>query len=89
MTEKKLDLLRSVRPLATSDYRLPFAAVATGMSMGLFMFSTLGGVIADRFSKRRIIITLFLSHREEPSERAAPEVRTSVLADLRADTSHS
>ena len=89
MTEKKLNLLRSIRPLATRDYRLLFAAVgievfgtgvwtivmvfqvialndsplalsavATGMSLGLFVFSMLGGVIADRFSKRRIIITV-------------------------------
>lgn len=89
MTEKKLNLLRSIRPLATRDYRLLFAAVgievfgtgvwtivmvfqvialndsplalsavATGMSLGLFVFSMLGGVVADRFSKRRIIITV-------------------------------
>ena len=87
MTEKKVNLLRSIRPLATRDYRLLFAAVgievfgtgvwtivmvfqvialndspialsavATGMSLGLFVFSVFGGVVADRFSKRRIII---------------------------------
>ncbi|UTM47190.1 MFS transporter [Glutamicibacter mysorens] len=89
MTEKKLSVLRSLRPLASRDYRLLFAAVgievfgtgvwtivmifqvialddsplalsavATGMSLGLFAFSILGGVIADRISKRRIIITV-------------------------------
>ena len=89
MTEKKLNLLCSIRPLATRDYRLMFAAVgievfgtgvwtivmvfqvialndsplalsavATGMSLGLFVFSMFGGVVADRFSKRRIIITV-------------------------------
>lgn len=79
--------LRALKPLATRDYRLLFAAVgievfgtgmwtivmvfqvlalddsplalsavATGLSVGLFAFSILGGVVADRFSKRRIII---------------------------------
>ena len=83
------DRLRALRPLATRDYRLLFAAVgievfgtgmwtivmvfqvlalddsplalsavATGLSLGLFAFSVLGGVVADRFSKRRIIITV-------------------------------
>ncbi|KSU55607.1 MULTISPECIES: MFS transporter [unclassified Gordonia (in: high G+C Gram-positive bacteria)] len=83
------DRLRALRPLATRDYRLLFAAVgievfgtgmwtivmvfqvlaldnsplalsavATGLSLGLFTFSIAGGVIADRFSKRRIIITV-------------------------------
>ncbi|MGO2745316.1 MFS transporter [Microbacterium sp.] len=82
-------VLRALRPLASRDYRLLFAAVgievfgtgmwtivmvfqvlalddsplalsavATGMSLGLFAFSILGGVVADRFSKRRIIITV-------------------------------
>ena len=81
--------LRALRPLASRDYRLLFAAVgievfgtgmwtivmvfqvlalddsplalsavATGMSLGLFSFSVLGGVVADRFSKRRILITV-------------------------------
>ena len=81
--------LRTLRPLATRDYRLLFAAVAievfgtgmwtivmvfqvlalddspvvlsavaTGMSLGLFAFSIVGGVVADRFSKRRILITV-------------------------------
>lgn len=89
MTEKKLNLKRSIQPLATRDYRLLFAAVgievfgtgvwtivmvfqvialndsplalsavATGMSLGLFAFSIFGGVVADRFSKRCIIITV-------------------------------
>ena len=89
MSEKKFDRTRALRPLATRDYRLLFAAVgievfgtgmwtivmvfqvlalddsplalsavATGMSLGLFAFSILGGVVADRFSKRRIIITV-------------------------------
>ncbi|GAA1551017.1 tetracycline efflux MFS transporter Tet(V) [Kribbella hippodromi] len=89
MTVNRLSLLRSLRPLASRDYRLLFAAVglevfgtgvwtivmvfqvialddsplalsavATGMSLGLFAFSILGGVVADRVSKRRIIITV-------------------------------
>lgn len=83
------DRMRALRPLATRDYRLLFAAVgievfgtgmwtivmvfqvlalddsplalsavATGMSLGLFAFAVLGGVVADRFSQRRIIITV-------------------------------
>ncbi len=89
MTENNFNPLRSIRPLATRDYRLLFAVVgmqlfgtgmwtivmvfqvialndsplvlsvvATGLSLGLFAFSILGGVLADRFSKRRIIITV-------------------------------
>lgn len=89
MSEKNLNRMRALRPLASRDYRLLFAAVgievfgtgvwtivmvfqvlalddsplalsavATGMSLGLFAFSILGGVVADRFSKRRIIITV-------------------------------
>ncbi|HNV40338.1 MAG TPA: MFS transporter [Ornithinibacter sp.] len=89
MSEKNLSRIRALRPLASRDYRLLFAAVgievfgtgmwtivmvfqvlalddsplalsavATGMSLGLFAFSILGGVVADRFSKRRIIITV-------------------------------
>ena len=89
MSEKNLNPIRALRPLASRDYRLLFAAVgievfgtgmwtivmvfqvlalddsplalsavATGMSLGLFAFSILGGVVADRFSKRRIIITV-------------------------------
>lgn len=81
--------MRALRPLASRDYRLLFAAVgievfgtgmwtivmvfqvieledsplalsavAAGMSLGLFAFSIIGGVVADRFSKRRIIITV-------------------------------
>lgn len=89
MSDKNLNQIRALRPLASRDYRLLFAAVgievfgtgmwtivmvfqvlalddsplalsavATGMSLGLFAFSILGGVVADRFSKRRIIITV-------------------------------
>lgn len=89
MSKKNPGAVRALRPLATRDYRLLFAAVgievfgtgmwtivmvfqvlalndsplalsavATGMSLGLFAFSILGGVVADRFSKRRIIITV-------------------------------
>ncbi|MFZ2429101.1 MAG: MFS transporter, partial [Propioniciclava sp.] len=89
MSEKNLNRIRALRPLASRDYRLLFAAVgievfgtgmwtivmvfqvlalddsplalsavATGMSLGLFAFSIPGGVVADRFSKRRIIITV-------------------------------
>ncbi|WP_282071448.1 MFS transporter [Janibacter hoylei] len=89
MSEKNLNRIRALRPLASRDYRLLLAAVgievfgtgmwtivmvfqvlalddsplalsavATGMSLGLFAFSILGGVVADRFSKRRIIITV-------------------------------
>ena len=89
MSEKNLNRIRALRPLASQDYRLLFtavgievfgtgmwtivmvfqvlalddsplalSAVATGMSLGLFAFSILGGVVADRFSKRRIIITV-------------------------------
>ncbi|MFZ2526287.1 MAG: MFS transporter [Rhodococcus sp. (in: high G+C Gram-positive bacteria)] len=89
MSDRPLDRVRALRPLATRDYRLLFAAVAievfgtgmwtivmvfqvlalddspvalsavaTGMSLGLFAFSTVGGVVADRFSKRRILITV-------------------------------
>lgn len=89
MSEKTFDRMRALRPLASRDYRLLFAAVAievfgtgmwtivmvfqvlalddspvalsavaSGMSLGLFAFSILGGVVADRFSKRRIIITV-------------------------------
>ena len=89
MSEMNLNRIRALRPLASRDYRLLFAAVgievfgtgmwtivmvfqvlalddsplalsavATGMSLGLFAFSILGGVVADRFSKRRIIITV-------------------------------
>lgn len=89
MSEKNLNRIRALRPLASRDYRLLFAAVgievfgtgmwtivmvfqvlalddsplalsavATGMSLGLFAFSVLGGVVADRFSKRRILITV-------------------------------
>ena len=89
MNRNAPDRMRALRPLATRDYRLLFAAVgievfgtgmwtivmvfqvlalddsplalsavATGMSLGLFAFSVLGGVVADRFSKRRIIIVV-------------------------------
>lgn len=44
--------------LALDDSPLALSAVATGMSLGLFAFSIPGGVVADRFSKRRIIITV-------------------------------
>ena len=42
--------------LALKDSPLALSAVATGLSLGLFAFSVFGGVVADRFSKRRIII---------------------------------
>lgn len=89
MNKKYPDRIRALRPLASRDYRLLFAAVgievfgtgmwtivmvfqvlalddsplalsavATGMSLGLFTFSIFGGVVADRLSKRRIIITV-------------------------------
>ncbi|MBD8534002.1 MFS transporter [Plantibacter sp. CFBP 13570] len=44
--------------ISLDDSPLALSAVATGMSLGLFSFSILGGVVADRFSKRRIIITV-------------------------------
>lgn len=44
--------------LALNDSPLALSAVATGMSLGLFAFSVIGGVVADRFSKRRVIITV-------------------------------
>lgn len=44
--------------LALNDSPLALSAVAAGMSLGLFAFSIPGGVVADRFSKRRIIITV-------------------------------
>ena len=44
--------------LALDDSPLALSAVATGMSLGLFLFSILGGVVADRFSKRTIIIAV-------------------------------
>ncbi len=44
--------------LELNDSPLALSAVATGMSLGLFAFSILGGVVADRFSKRRILITV-------------------------------
>lgn len=81
--------LRALRPLASRDYRLLFAAVgvevfgtgmwtivmvfqvlalddsplalsavATGLSLGLLAFAMAGGVIADRYSQRRILITV-------------------------------
>nr|WP_261742731.1 MFS transporter [Microbacterium testaceum] len=40
------------------DSPLALSAVAAAMSLGLFAFSIIGGVVADRFSKRRIIITV-------------------------------
>lgn len=86
---KRHDRMRALRPLASRDYRLLFAAVgievfgtgmwtivmvfqvlaiensplalsavAAGLSLGLFAFSIVGGVVADRFSKRTIIITV-------------------------------
>ena len=44
--------------LALDDSPLALSAVATGMSLGLFLFSIFGGVVADRFSNRKIIITV-------------------------------
>ena len=40
--------------LALNDSPLALSAVATGMSLGLFAFAILGGVVSDRFSKRRL-----------------------------------
>lgn len=47
--------------LALTDSPLALSAVATGMSLGLFAFSVVGGVVADRFSKRCLIITVQVS----------------------------
>ncbi len=44
--------------LALDDSPLALSAVATGLSVGLFAFSIFGGVVADRYSKRHIIITV-------------------------------
>ena len=44
--------------LAIEDSPLALSAVAAGLSLGLFAFSIVGGVVADRFSKRTIIITV-------------------------------
>ncbi|NMM92298.1 MFS transporter [Rhodococcus sp. SRB_17] len=44
--------------LAIDDSPLALSAVATGLSLGLFAFAILGGVIADRFSKRAVIIAV-------------------------------
>lgn len=44
--------------IGMDDSPLALSAVATGLSLGLFAFSIVGGVAADRFSKRRIIITV-------------------------------
>lgn len=44
--------------LALNDSPLALSAVATGMSLGLFACSILGGVVADRYSKRLILITV-------------------------------
>lgn len=44
--------------LALNDSPLALSAVATGMSLGLFAFSIVGGVVADRFSKRHVMITV-------------------------------
>jgi DHA3 family tetracycline resistance protein-like MFS transporter len=44
--------------LALNDSPLALSAVATGLSLGLSAFSVFGGVVADRFSKRRIIIVV-------------------------------
>ncbi|TFH54964.1 MFS transporter [Glutamicibacter arilaitensis] len=39
-----------------NDSPLALSAVATGLSLGLFSCSVLGGIIADRFSKRKILV---------------------------------
>ncbi|WP_433359204.1 MFS transporter [Streptosporangium sp. CA-115845] len=44
--------------LALNDSPLALSTVATGMSLGLFAFAMPGGVLADRFSKRKIIIVV-------------------------------
>ncbi|MCF7552264.1 MFS transporter [Pseudonocardia sp. WMMC193] len=44
--------------LALDDSPLALSAVATGMSLGLFAFSIVGGVVADRFSKRLILVAV-------------------------------
>ncbi|BCF86351.1 hypothetical protein RQCS_58960 (plasmid) [Rhodococcus qingshengii] len=44
--------------LALDDSPLALSVVATGLSLGLFAFSIFGGVVADRYSKRHIIITV-------------------------------
>jgi DHA3 family tetracycline resistance protein-like MFS transporter len=44
--------------LALNESPLALSAVATGLSLGLFAFSVFGGVVADRFFKRRIIIVV-------------------------------
>ncbi|MDJ0015076.1 MFS transporter [Rhodococcus erythropolis] len=43
---------------AIDDSPLVLSAVATGLSLGLFAFAILGGVIADRFSKRVVIMSV-------------------------------
>lgn len=42
--------------LELDDSPLALSAVATSLSVGLFTFSIVGGVVADRFSKRRILV---------------------------------
>ncbi len=44
--------------LALNDSPLALSAVATGLSLGLFTFAVVGGVVADRFSKRSILIVV-------------------------------
>ena len=44
--------------LALNDSPLALSAVATGLSLGLFAFSILGGGVPDRFGTRRLIITV-------------------------------
>lgn len=44
------------RVLALDDSHLALPPASTGLSLGLFAFSIFGGVVADRYSKRHIII---------------------------------
>lgn len=47
--------------LELNDNPPALSAVATGMSLGPFTFSIVGGLVADRFSKRRILTTVHVS----------------------------
>lgn len=44
--------------LALNDSPVVLSGVAAAMSLGLFAFSIVGGVVADRFDRRRTIITV-------------------------------
>ncbi|MCD0447639.1 MFS transporter [Actinocorallia sp. API 0066] len=58
--------------IALSDSPVALSAVASGLSAGIFLFSLLGGVVADRVSKRAVIIVV----------HAASAVVTSVITLL-------